>query len=55
MMHTFLSKNRDELIRRCTEKVSRRPKRAATASQLRNCVPMFLVIVIVVLLLMGRL
>jgi hypothetical protein len=42
MMHTFLSNNRDELIRQCKEKVSRRPKRAATASQLRNGVRMFL-------------
>lgn len=42
MMHTFLSNNRDELIRRCTEKVSRRPRRAASAGQLRNGVPMFL-------------
>jgi len=42
MMHAFLSNNRDELIRRCKEKVSRRPRRAATASQLRNGVPMFL-------------
>ena len=41
-MHTFLSNNRDELIRRCKEKVARRPRRAATASQLRNGVPMFL-------------
>ena len=42
MMHTFLANNRDELIRRCKEKVARRPRRAATASQLRNGVPMFL-------------
>src|SRR6185295_18078972 len=42
MMHTFLSNNRDELIRRCKEKVARRPWRAATASQLGNGVPMFL-------------
>jgi len=42
MMHSFLSNNRDELIRRCKEKVARRPRRAATASQLRNGVPMFL-------------
>jgi signal transduction histidine kinase len=41
-MHTFLSNNRDELIRRCKEKVARRPRRAATANQLRNGVPMFL-------------
>jgi len=42
MMHTFLSNNRDELVRRCKEKVARRPRRAATPSQLRNGVPMFL-------------
>jgi signal transduction histidine kinase len=42
MMHTFLSNNRDELIRRCKEKVARRPRRAATANQLRNGIPMFL-------------
>lgn len=42
MMHSFLSNNRDELIRRCKEKVARRPRRAATAEQLKNGIPMFL-------------
>jgi signal transduction histidine kinase len=42
MMYSFLSNNRDELIRRCKEKVARRPRRAATAEQLSNGVPMFL-------------
>lgn len=42
MMHTFLSNNRDELVRRCKEKVARRPRRAATAAQLSNGIPMFL-------------
>jgi hypothetical protein len=42
VLHNFLSNNRDELIRRCKEKVSLRPRRAATPGQLRNGVPMFL-------------
>ena len=42
MMHSFLSNNRVELIRRCKEKVACRPRRAATADQLRNGVPLFL-------------
>jgi signal transduction histidine kinase len=41
-MHTFLSNNRDELIARCKAKVAQRPKRAATAKQLANGVPLFL-------------
>lgn len=41
-MHAFLSNNRDELIARCKAKVARRPRRAATAEQLANGVPMFL-------------
>ena len=41
-MHGFLTNNRDELIARCTAKVAKRPKRAATVSQLANGVPMFL-------------
>src|SRR6185312_3447356 len=41
-MHKFLSNNRDELIARCTAKVAQRPKRAATAKQLANGVPLFL-------------
>ena len=41
-MHKFLSNNRDELIARCTAKVAQRPKRAATAKQLANGIPLFL-------------
>ena len=41
-MHAFLSNNRDELIARCKAKVAQRPRRAATAEQLANGVPMFL-------------
>ncbi|MBA4265206.1 MAG: histidine kinase [Comamonadaceae bacterium] len=41
-MHQFLSDHRDELIQRCKAKVAQRPKRAATAAQLANGIPMFL-------------
>lgn len=41
-MYQFLKNNRDELIERCKVKVARRPRRAATAEQLRNGVPLFL-------------
>jgi len=41
-MHTFLRNNRSELIARCKHKVAQRPKRAATAAQLANGVPLFL-------------
>lgn len=41
-MHEFLNHNRDELIERCKAKVAQRPKRAATADQLKNGVPLFL-------------
>ena len=41
-MHRFLSNHRDELIERCKAKVARRPRRAATAEQLANGVPIFL-------------
>ncbi|KWT78955.1 MULTISPECIES: sensor histidine kinase [unclassified Variovorax] len=41
-MHRFLYNNRDELIERCKAKVAQRPRRAATAAQLANGVPMFL-------------
>jgi len=41
-MHAFLSNNRAELIARCKAKVAQRPKRAATAEQLANGVPLFL-------------
>jgi hypothetical protein len=41
-MHHFLSNNREELIERCKAKVAQRPRRAATAQQLANGIPMFL-------------
>ncbi|WP_345537365.1 HAMP domain-containing sensor histidine kinase [Variovorax defluvii] len=41
-MHRFLSNHRDDLIERCKAKVAQRPKRAATAEQLANGVPIFL-------------
>jgi signal transduction histidine kinase len=41
-MHHFLSESRDELIERCKAKVARRPRRAATAQQLANGIPIFL-------------
>ena len=40
-MHTFLRNNRDELIARCKAKVAGRPRRAATAAQLANGIPLF--------------
>lgn len=42
MMNEFLANNRDNLIARCVEKVARRPKRAATAEQLKNGILMFI-------------
>jgi signal transduction histidine kinase len=42
MMHDFLSNNRSELEKRCRQKVAARPGRAATETQLRDGVPMFL-------------
>lgn len=41
-MYRFLANNRDELIKRCAEKVAKRPARNATTEQLRNGIPMFL-------------
>jgi len=41
-MRAFLLNNRDELIARCKAKVAQRPRRAATAEQLANGVPLFL-------------
>lgn len=41
-MHRFLYNHRDELIERCKAKVAQRPRRAATAAQLANGVPIFL-------------
>jgi len=42
MLHNFLANNRDELIRRCIDKVAKRPKRNATEKQLRNGIPLFI-------------
>lgn len=41
-MHDFLAAHRDELARRCKEKVAQRPLRAATGEQLAHGIPMFL-------------
>jgi len=41
-MHRFLYSNRNEVIERCKAKVAQRPRRAATAAQLANGIPMFL-------------
>ena len=41
-MHNFLANNHDELVKRCIDKVAKRPKRNATADQLENGIPMFL-------------
>ncbi|MFZ3119430.1 MAG: HAMP domain-containing sensor histidine kinase [Variovorax sp.] len=41
-MRSFLLNNRDELIRRCKDKVALRPSRDATLEQLSHGVPMFL-------------
>jgi hypothetical protein len=41
-MHRFLFNHRNELIERCKTKVAQRPRRAATAAQLANGIPMFL-------------
>jgi signal transduction histidine kinase len=42
MMHDFLITNRDELERRCREKVSARPNRLPNAQQLEQGIPIFL-------------
>lgn len=42
MMHDFLANNVEDLIRRCADKVSKRPRRYATEKQLSNGIPMFL-------------
>ena len=42
MLYQFLANNRAILIDRCIEKVAQRPKRAATAEQLENGIPMFI-------------
>ncbi|NPC55592.1 HAMP domain-containing histidine kinase [Caenimonas sp. S4] len=41
-MSRFLANNHDELVERCKAKVALRPRRAATAEQLSNGVPLFL-------------
>ena len=42
MLHEFLSNNRDELARRCREKVGQRLGRSATEVQLKEGIPLFL-------------
>jgi signal transduction histidine kinase len=42
MMHEFLSSNRQELERRCRDKVFERPGRAADRQQLEQGIPLFL-------------
>jgi signal transduction histidine kinase len=42
MLHEFLSKNRDQLIRRCRDKVARRPAPRPTESELRYGIDLFL-------------
>jgi len=42
VLHEFLSENRDELIRRCRAKVSRRSAPPVTALELEHGVPLFL-------------
>jgi signal transduction histidine kinase len=42
MLHSFLANNRVELIARCADKVTRRPKRNASEKQLQTGIPMFI-------------
>jgi hypothetical protein len=42
MLHEFLSRNRDQLIVRCREKVASRPVPPATELELRHGIPLFL-------------
>src|SRR5688572_36618 len=42
MLHEFLTSNRDELIRRCRSKVSKRDSPPVTPSELEHGVPLFL-------------
>jgi len=42
MLHVFIANNRAELVARCAAKVAKRPHRAATNSQLKNGIPIFL-------------
>lgn len=41
-MHNFLANNREDLIARCTAKVSERDRRTFSAEQLKNGIPLFL-------------
>ncbi|QBE67057.1 HAMP domain-containing histidine kinase [Pseudoduganella lutea] len=41
-MYDFLSNNADDLVKRCVDKVAKRPNRHASELQLRNGIPMFL-------------
>lgn len=42
MMYEFLTNNRADLIARCIQKVSKRPRRAASEEQLKSGIPMFI-------------
>ena len=42
MMHSFLANNRSDLIARCTAKVALRDRRAFSAEQFKNGIPLFL-------------
>ena len=42
MLHEFLTSNRDELIKRCREKVAKRYQPSATPAEVDNGVPLFL-------------
>jgi signal transduction histidine kinase len=42
MLFQFLKNNADDLVARCIAKVAKRPRRRATAHQLKNGIPMFL-------------
>ena len=42
MLHEFLTANRDELVRRCRARVSKRPAPSPTAIELEHGIPLFL-------------
>ena len=42
MLHEFVTANREELIRRCRSKVSRRASPPVTLTELEHGVPLFL-------------
>jgi signal transduction histidine kinase len=42
MLYEFLTTNREELVRRCREKVAKRPAPSATSFELEHGIPMFL-------------